>query len=54
VEAGTGSYGATAKPVAGPDRDRIYAEQVRRDPGFGEYQQKTTRTIPVVELVRKD
>jgi deazaflavin-dependent oxidoreductase (nitroreductase family) len=52
VEMGTETYAAIAKPLQGPERDRIYAEQVRRFPGFGEYQEKTTRTIPVVELVR--
>jgi len=52
VEMGTETYAAIAKPLQGPERDRIYAEQVRRFPGFGDYQEKTTRTIPVVELVR--
>lgn len=50
VEAGTGTYAATATPVTGADRDRIYAEQARRNPGFAEYQQKTERVIPVVEI----
>jgi deazaflavin-dependent oxidoreductase (nitroreductase family) len=53
VEVGTETYEATAVVVAGADRDRIYAEQARRFPGFAEYQQKTTRVIPVVELVRR-
>jgi deazaflavin-dependent oxidoreductase (nitroreductase family) len=52
VEVGTETYGATAAPVAGKDRDRIYAEQARRYPGFAEYQAKTSRVIPVVELRR--
>lgn len=50
VEVGTETYGATAAPVTGPDRDRIYGEQARRYPGFAEYQEKTSRVIPVVEL----
>jgi deazaflavin-dependent oxidoreductase (nitroreductase family) len=50
VEVGTGTYAATAAPVAGADRDRIYAEQARRYPGFAEYEAKTSRVIPVVEL----
>lgn len=50
VEVGSETYPATAVPVAGEDRDRIYAEQARRYPGFGEYQAKTRRVIPVVEL----
>jgi deazaflavin-dependent oxidoreductase (nitroreductase family) len=53
VEVGTEKYEATAKPVAGPERDRIYAEQARRRPQFGEYQEKTKRVIPVVELTAK-
>jgi deazaflavin-dependent oxidoreductase (nitroreductase family) len=52
VEAGTETYAATAVPVAGAARDRIYAEQARRYPGFAEYQEKTSRVIPVVELRR--
>ena len=56
VEVGTGSaietYAATARPVTGDERDRIYAEQAGRYPGFAEYQEKTDRVIPVVELVR--
>lgn len=53
VEVGTEKYEATAKPLAGPERDRIYAEQARRTPQFGEYQEKTKRVIPVVELTAK-
>jgi deazaflavin-dependent oxidoreductase (nitroreductase family) len=51
VEVGTDRYPATAKPLAAGDRDRIFAEQARRYPGFAEYQEKTSRVIPVVELV---
>jgi deazaflavin-dependent oxidoreductase (nitroreductase family) len=53
VEVGTEKYEATAKPLAGPERDRIYAEQARRTPQFGEYQEKNKRVIPVVELTAK-
>jgi deazaflavin-dependent oxidoreductase (nitroreductase family) len=42
---------ARATVLDGPERDRWYAEQVRRYPGFGEYQAKTDRVIPVVALV---
>lgn len=52
VEAGTETYGATAVPVTGEERDRVYGEQARRYPGFAEYQAKTSRVIPVVELRR--
>ncbi|MHB1500078.1 MAG: nitroreductase family deazaflavin-dependent oxidoreductase [Candidatus Dormibacteria bacterium] len=52
VEVGTETYPAAARPVQGPERDRIYQEQASRYPGFGEYQEKTSRSIPVVELIR--
>ena len=52
VEIGSEKFEATAKPVVGEERDRIYAIQAERYPGFAEYQEKTTRTIPVVELFR--
>lgn len=52
VEMGTEVFQATAIPVRGKERDEIYAEQAKRYPGFAEYQEKTNRTIPVVELVR--
>ena len=50
VEIGGTTRSAQAVLVTGAERDRIYAEQVKRFPGFGEYQAKTTRVIPVVEL----
>lgn len=52
VEAGTETYTATASTLTGAERDRIYAEQASRYPGFAEYAAKTTRVIPVVELRR--
>ena len=51
VEVGADTYAAVASPITGTERDRIYAEQARRYPGFAEYQVKTDRVIPVVELV---
>ncbi len=52
VDIGSQTLSARAEEVVGPERDRIYAQQSRLYPGFAEYQEKTTRTIPVVELVR--
>jgi deazaflavin-dependent oxidoreductase (nitroreductase family) len=52
VEIGTESYPATAREVTGPERDRIYAEQTAAWPQFGEYDEKTTRKIPVVAIDR--
>jgi deazaflavin-dependent oxidoreductase (nitroreductase family) len=54
VEVGTDSYPVTVTDVTGAERDRIYAEQVKRYPGFGEYERKNVgiRTIPVLALRR--
>ena len=52
VEIGTETYAATAVEVTGAERDRLYAEQVSRMPGFQTYAESTTRVIPVVELQR--
>jgi deazaflavin-dependent oxidoreductase (nitroreductase family) len=53
VEVGTDTYEVSARPVTGDNRDRVYSEQARRYPGFAEYEQKTSRVIPVVELIPK-
>jgi len=54
VERGTEVYDVTVRDVVGDERDRIYAEQARRYPGFAEYERQTEglRTIPVIELRR--
>lgn len=52
VEIGTETVTATTHVVEGAERDRIYALQAERFPGFAEYEAKTSRVIPVVELVR--
>jgi deazaflavin-dependent oxidoreductase (nitroreductase family) len=52
VEFGANRFGATATPVTGAERDRIYAEQSARFPAFADYQQKAGRIIPVVALHR--
>ena len=54
VEVGTDTYDVTVNEIAGEERDRVFEEQVRRFPGFGEYAQKTAgiRTIPVLALRR--
>lgn len=52
VEVGTSTYQATVTELSGEERDRVYAEQVARMPGFGEYARKTEgiRKIPVLRL----
>ena len=53
IELGTETLTATAETVGPDERAAIYAEQVKRYPGFGEYEEKTDRVIPVVELHRQ-
>src|SRR5260370_24461204 len=54
VERGTETCKVTVRELTGAERDRIYAEQARRYPGFAEYARQTAgiRTIPVLELRR--
>lgn len=52
VEHGTETFEATARVLSGGERDHVYARQAALRPQFAEYQQKTERTIPVIELVR--
>ena len=54
VEVGTSTFVVTITELEGGQRDHVYAEQVKRMPGFGEYAQKTEgiRTIPVLRLAR--
>jgi deazaflavin-dependent oxidoreductase (nitroreductase family) len=54
VESGTETYGVAVRELSGAERDRVYAEQARRFPGFADYERQTAgvRTIPVLELRR--
>jgi deazaflavin-dependent oxidoreductase (nitroreductase family) len=52
VEVGGEHYDVNATVLTGDERDRQYARQAELYPGFAEYQEKTTRTIPVVALER--
>ena len=52
VELGIETFKANAVPLVGVERDRVYGEQASKYPGFAEYQEKTTRVIPVVELIK--
>jgi deazaflavin-dependent oxidoreductase (nitroreductase family) len=54
VEVGTEQYPVQVRDLHGDERDRVYAEQARRYPGFAEYEEKTrgVRTIPVLALTR--
>ena len=50
IEVGDETKPAVARVATGEERERLFAEQVRRRPSFGEYQAKTTRQIPVIVL----
>src|SRR5262249_47529237 len=53
VELGTEQFEATAVLVEGEERDQIFAKEVQRHPSVADFEQKTTRKIPVVEIVRR-
>jgi deazaflavin-dependent oxidoreductase (nitroreductase family) len=54
IDTGTEQFEARATPVTDePERSQLYAKMVAQRPGFGEYEQKTTRKIPVVVLARR-
>ncbi|MBU8810189.1 nitroreductase family deazaflavin-dependent oxidoreductase [Mycolicibacterium goodii] len=52
VELGSETFPVKARVLSGDERDEIYAKQVALEPQFGDYQRKTTRLIPVIELQR--
>ena len=52
IEVGTDSYDVTAHELPAEERDAIFGRIVAAAPGFGEYQAKTERVIPLFELSR--
>jgi deazaflavin-dependent oxidoreductase (nitroreductase family) len=50
VEVGAETYDVTARELPAAERDEVFAKIVAVAPGFGEYQAKTTRVIPLFEL----
>jgi deazaflavin-dependent oxidoreductase (nitroreductase family) len=52
VEVGTETYTVVADEITGPERDEVWTRVVTQSPGFGDYQQKTDRVIPLVRLTR--
>jgi deazaflavin-dependent oxidoreductase (nitroreductase family) len=53
IEIGSDTVDVTAVELTGEERDRIYEIQKQQQPQFAEYEQKTDRKIPVVELTPK-
>jgi deazaflavin-dependent oxidoreductase (nitroreductase family) len=52
IEVGTETLPVHARVAESAERERIWEEQKRVNPNFAEYEQKTTRPIPVVLLER--
>ncbi|WP_370368411.1 nitroreductase family deazaflavin-dependent oxidoreductase [Mycolicibacterium sp. CH28] len=52
VEIGTESYDVVTRELPADERDALFAKVVALAPGFGEYQTKTSRVIPLFELTR--
>ncbi|GAA2574914.1 MULTISPECIES: nitroreductase/quinone reductase family protein [Streptomyces] len=54
VEVGTSSFEALAVPAEGARREELFAHVVRAVPGYGDYQARTSRPLPVVVLERAE
>lgn len=52
VEVGKEQFQVRADVATEPERTRLYNKMVEVMPGFADYQQKTTRVIPVIILTR--
>jgi deazaflavin-dependent oxidoreductase (nitroreductase family) len=50
IEIGTETVPVTARVASPEEREPIWTRQKQDQPGFAEYEQKTTRQIPVVIL----
>jgi deazaflavin-dependent oxidoreductase (nitroreductase family) len=53
VEVGTEEFQALATVASEPERSQLYSKMAAINPGFAEYQKKTSRTIPVIILSRR-
>jgi deazaflavin-dependent oxidoreductase (nitroreductase family) len=50
IEVGTDAYDVTARELPPAERNEEWPKVVALAPGFGEYQSKTSRIIPLFEL----
>lgn len=50
IEVGTDAYDVTARELPADEREELFPKLVAAAPGFGEYQAKTSRVIPLFEL----
>lgn len=53
IELGTETIEVLASEADPAERDRLYATQAAAMPNFAEYEEKTTRVIPAIELTRR-
>jgi deazaflavin-dependent oxidoreductase (nitroreductase family) len=53
VEVGTEKFEALATVAQEPERSELFAKMASMYPVYAEYQQKTTRIIPVIVLTRR-
>ncbi|MET0992196.1 MAG: nitroreductase family deazaflavin-dependent oxidoreductase [Lacisediminihabitans sp.] len=53
IEGGVTTYDATAVVLEGHERQRVFDAIATTNPGFADYQKKTSRLLPVVEIVPK-
>jgi len=51
IDGGVTTYDATAVVLEGDERQRVFDAIATTNPGFADYQKKTSRIIPVVEIV---
>ena len=54
IEVGADTLDVVASNAEGEERDRLFDAQKQRVPQFGEYEQNTSRRIPVVLLTPRD
>ena len=52
IEIGADAYDVTARELPEAERAAVFEMVVAAAPGFGEYQAKTSRVIPLFELAR--
>ena len=50
IEVGTETHDVVARVAEGDERERIWTRQKQLMPGFGDYEDRTARPIPVVVL----
>ncbi len=52
VEVGTETFPVEVAELTGAEREAVWSEVKAASPGFAGYEEKTTRTIPVLRLTR--